>query len=237
MKLLVVGARGFSLGAAVKAEAEMVGYQVDTAGINQEEHYLNLTTCSADRIRRTLRKVEPDHVVCTVGINNPREDKDPYLWYEDHFRANVIGPMRLLHEFAGWIVQERLDGDEYAAGDYLRHFIAISSNSAVIPRTASAAYCASKAALSQALRVSAREARGGDTGFIVYGYEPGWLGNTPMSDRVSGRFPEGGLHRMRGRALADGVSTAALAAQIVGGLNVPGAALNGALLRYDGGEL
>jgi NAD(P)-dependent dehydrogenase (short-subunit alcohol dehydrogenase family) len=145
--------------------------------------------------------------------------------------------MRLLHEFSCWVTEERVDDDEYALGDYLRHFVAISSNSAVIPRTNSAAYCASKAALSQGLRVKAREARGGDYGYVVYGYEPGLLAGTPMTWATEKQFPDMPLHRIRGEAMAAGVPCAALAAQIVAGLQVPGAALNGATIRYDGGEL
>lgn len=233
-RLLVLGARPDSLGNSVVQVAEGRGYETATAGISGENFQLDLHLDPRNAIREVLRSFEPDHVVCTVGINMPQpEGQDHSDWYRWHFEANVTGPMRFLHEFGQW-TDERFNPLQPFS---LRHFVAISSNSAVIPRTHSAAYCASKAALSQALRVKAREAKGGDHGFIVYGYEPGWLADTPMSEDIRERFAGLPMHRMRGAALASGVSTWALASQIVAGLGVPGAALNGALIRYDGGEL
>lgn len=232
-KLLVVGCQGGSLGEAVVLAADVAGFEVATAGISGEEYSLNLMTVPMQRFRNVLRGFQPDHVVCTVGINQPEEaGKDPWFWYSNHFATNVVGPMRLLQEFSAWVTE-----DVKAPGK-IQHFVAISSNSATIPRTQSAAYCASKAALSQALRVKAREASGGDHGYIVYGYEPGWLADTPMSHGIESRFGSGSvMHRMRGKALASGVNAHSLATQIVAGLKVLGAGLNGALIRYDGGEL
>jgi NAD(P)-dependent dehydrogenase (short-subunit alcohol dehydrogenase family) len=239
-RLLVLGARPDSLGGAVADTATNAGYEVITAGISGEEFELDLHLANPDTILEVLQESMPQHVVCTVGVNMPQPEGEVELrdWYRWHFEANVIGPMRFLEEFARWTAE---GFDPYKPFS-LRHFVAISSNSASIPRTNSAAYCASKAALSQALRVKAREASGGDNGFIVYGYEPGWLANTPMSNNIEKRFEGRGtsirnMHRMRGEALAAGVYVNALAAQIVAGLLVPGAALNGATIRYDGGEL
>jgi len=234
-KILVVGARQGSLGSVIKSVAEQLTFQVVTAGISgQEDRSLDAVNDRPNYLWEFMDEVRPNHVVCTTGINEARPEKpdgEQDHWYRRHFDANVIGPMRLLHAFKTHVKfhPERFSVD-------LGHYVAISSNSAFIPRTDSAAYCASKAALSQALRVEAREARGGDMGYIVYGYEPGWLKGTPMSQEVSSRFPMG-LHRMRGQDLAEGVSTVALAAQIVTPLNMRGAALNGALIRYDGGEM
>lgn len=240
MNVLVVGARSTtSLGGAVVRELDMVDCRSVTAGISGEEWEMDLYNSPLSTIRSVLRAVRPHHVVCTAGINMPESvGHDPRDWYRWHFEANAIGPLRLLHEFATWITEDL----NVVSGESMRHFVAISSNSAVIPRTQSAAYCASKAALSQGLRVKAREAQGGDHGYIVYGYEPGWLADTPMSDNIEKHLatmavPANQMHRMRGKALGAGVSTQALAQQIVAGLWVPGAALNGATIRYDGGEL
>lgn len=232
-RLLVLGCRPGSLGAAVAEVGEGAGYQVHTAGISGENYELDLHLSGMMKVYRVIDEVKPDHVVCTVGVNMPQPAGEEHAdWYRWHFEANVVGPMRFLEAFSKWC-----DANDYERG--LRHYVAISSNSAVIPRSNSAAYCASKAALSQALRVKAREASGGDRGYIVYGYEPGWLADTPMSERIEKVFggPTVPMHRMRGEALRAGVTTTALAGQIVAGLMVPGAALNGALIRYDGGEL
>lgn len=236
MRVLVIGARTGSLGGAICDEVRAEGGVASTAGISGEEYDLDLHFTPLLRVRNVLRAARPDHVVCTAGINTPESDQgnDPRDWYRWHFEANVIGPMRLLHEFAAWVTEDMDGGNRLIP---LRHFVAISSNSATIPRTNSAAYCASKAALSQALRVKAREALGGDHGYLVYGYEPGLLTGTPMTRRTQKDFPGVPLHRMRGEVLAEGVPTEALAAYIVAGLRVPGAALNGATIRYDGGEV
>ena len=229
--VLVIGCKPDSLGEAIVMAARDSGYNVVTAGINCENYFLDLVAAGSYVIDNAIDQIKPNHIVCTVGVNytQPIERDATSRYYSDHFAANVIGPMRLLDLFGDWVLDNR--------GEGLRHFVAISSNSAGIPRTSSAAYCASKAALSQALRVKAREARGGDYGYIVYGYEPGWLVGTPMSAGIASQFPDGQLHRMRGQNLEAGVDTHSLAWQIVAGLIVPGAALNGATIRYDGGEL
>lgn len=236
-KILIAGAQPESLGDAIGVEAMLRGHTVTTVGIGEGENvYADLCLFGNNFLRQLMRDEAPDHVICTVGVNEPegKIGRDHRDWYTHHFNNNVIGPMRLLKAFSTWVTEE-MGG---ASSSWLRHFVAISSNSATIPRTNSAAYCASKAALSQALRVKAREASGGDHGYIVYGYEPGWIADTPMSHDIESIFgPDTKMHRMRGEGLAPGVRKEALAAQIVMALGVPGAALNGALLRYDGGEL
>lgn len=236
--VLVLGARPASLGSAVSEMAVQAGMTTYAAGISGEEYDLDLYLSPPVRLMEVLRRTQPTHIVCTVGVNMPQPEGELELrdWYRWHFEANVTGPMRMLEAFSRWCKEGRLDGDEYADGGLVRHFVAISSNSAFIPRTNSAAYCASKAALSQALRVKAREASGGDHGYIVYGYEPGWLEGTPMSNNIQHRFAGLPMHRMRGEVLAQGVPPQVLAGQIVAGLLVPGAGLNGATIRYDGGE-
>jgi NAD(P)-dependent dehydrogenase (short-subunit alcohol dehydrogenase family) len=237
--VLVVGCQEGSLGEAIVDAAKEEGYHTVTAGISGEEDYsLDVVNSLSIPFWDIFREIKPKHVVCTVGINTPEVvGCDPMHWYQMHFSVNVIGPMRLLQYFSNWVAEEIDLEDEIGRREY-RHFVAISSNSATIPRSQSAAYCASKAALSQALRVKAREANGGDRGFLVYGYEPGWLADTPMSHMIESRFGPGkAMHRMRGQGLAAGIVTLTLASQIVAGLALPGAGLNGALIRYDGGEV
>ena len=233
--VLVVGARPGSLGAAVAEAVRVAGGGALTAGLNDEDYSCDVFLDTMSHLRSLIERSRPQHVVCTVGLNMPESqftEHDPKDWYRWHFETNVVGPLRLLRAFSEWVSEKA----PYT-GDFFRHYVAISSNSATLPRSSSAAYCASKAALSQALRVKAREAQGGDAGYLVYAYEPGLLEGTPMTQKTADDFPGMPLHRMRGLALERGVSAASLAAQIVAGLQVPGAALNGALIRYDGGEL
>lgn len=228
-RVLVVGARKNSLGDAVCYAAEAAGYDVVTAGISGEEIKMDAFVDGPIFLSNAVARAKPQHLVCTIGFNMSRhehKDYDLHDWYRWHFEANVIGPMRLLEAF-------KLN--TYGARG-LRHFVGISSNSARIPRTASAAYCASKAAFSMALRVAAREALGGDNGYLVYGYEPGLLRGTPMTNRAAEAF-SGPLTRMRGKALEKGIEPRDLANVIVSGLKLPGAALNGCLIPYDGDEL
>lgn len=232
MTLLVVGARAGSLGAAIAEEWATYGQPVVTAGISgEEDRHLDLVRNSITAMSGLIREVQPVHVVCTVGINEPQEGVDPLHWYRKHLEVNAIGPLRLLDAFAEW-AQGQLSE---TSGP--RHYVAISSNSAFLPRTASAAYCASKAALSQGIRVEGREACGGDRGWVAYGYEPGLLAGTPMTADSEARF-SGALHRMRGERVARGIAPEALAEVVVSNLRgLGGPMLNGTLVRFDGGEL
>jgi NAD(P)-dependent dehydrogenase (short-subunit alcohol dehydrogenase family) len=236
-RVLVVGARANSLGEAVLQAAISAGYEAYGAGISGEAIELDVLTTPRQEIIDKLFALQPQHIVCTVGINmlQPEGQRDLSDWYRWHFEANVTGPMRLLD---AWIWAMAHEGylPQVPPTDYC-HYVGISSNSARIPRSSSAAYCASKAALSMALRVAAREGKGGNGGYLVYGYEPGLLAETPMTADVERRLPGVPLTRMRGSALEGGIPAGNLAAQIVFGLSVPGAALNGCMVPYDGGEL
>lgn len=229
-RVLVVGARPYSLGGALLTALEARGYEAVAAGITGEAHHLDLVVDGMPRIREVLELVGPQHVFCTMGMNLVDFGAlDPFEWYRVHLEANVIGPMRLL---AAW----RAVLAEATTSSALHHYVAVSSNSATVPRQGSAAYCASKAALSQALRCAAREESGGDArGLVVYGYEPGLLAGTPMTERTAEQLPGVPLTRMRGWRLSEGVPPGALADLMVTGLTM-GASLNGVLVPFDGGE-
>lgn len=231
-RILVVGAKSESLGEAIALRGSRRGYEVMTAGISGEAVPLDCFLTPMKDMEEMFAKLQPRYVVCTAGINMPLPDgvADLSDWYRWHWEANVIGPMRLLAAFAS--AQQRPD---YLYGTSLLHYVAISSNSARIPRSSSAAYCASKAGLSMALRVAAREAHGGDLGYVVYGYEPGLLAGTPMTAAVEERWGEG-AHRMRGSLMEKGIDPLELADIVINNLS-GGPGLNGTLIAYDAGEV
>jgi NAD(P)-dependent dehydrogenase (short-subunit alcohol dehydrogenase family) len=240
--LLVVGAATNSLGLAVADEA-LKNYEfsrIFTAGLSGEALQCDVRNIGA--IRRTLDEARPTYVVCTVGVNQPHSVRERHLGatMNDAFTSNVIGPMELLRAF----IQSDTRHPGLVTGKYVKRFVAISSNSARIPRTNSAAYCASKAALSMALRVAARELATDEDAPYVWGYEPGLLAGTPMTQRTEAQFgnPTGDpsfgatLHRMKG-VPAQGLPVAELAERIMYDVVYGSPGLNGSMIPFDAGEI
>jgi NAD(P)-dependent dehydrogenase (short-subunit alcohol dehydrogenase family) len=236
-RLLVVGAQPTSLGAWVATSATMLSFgvpwDVTTAGIGDEMLRLDVTW-SDEQLYPFLEEWGPFHaVVCTAGLNPPGgsiADVPGPAGLMEAMAVNYLGHMNLLYN---WLRYWH-EGSELDSAPPLS-WVSISSNSAHIARTKSMAYCASKAALSMAIRVAGREVAGGP--FSVYGYEPGWLDGTPMSEAKRAELDDRGLnpkatHRIPG---GQGVDPIQLAGMIVGNLNND-RALNGCTLRVDGGE-
>jgi NAD(P)-dependent dehydrogenase (short-subunit alcohol dehydrogenase family) len=230
--VLVVGADANSLGNAIvnellDGECEYEFGKVHTAGLNTEDYRLDLLR--SPRITEVLTETKPDIVVCTVGVNQPVDINDAFLPAKMHnsFETNVTGPMDLLRHFVASPVRLEREG-------IVKKFVAISSNSARIPRRNSIAYCASKAALSMALRVAARELAGSQV--AVWGYEPGLLAGTPMTQAVSAAFSGDRLHRMPG-VPPNGLPPEDLARRIVQDLATFSYAHNGIVIPFDAGEL
>lgn len=232
-RLLVVGARDGGLGSYVR-EMALAQYgpgavptaeqwKVSTAGVSGEDYELDITGPTS-RMVELLDALKPHHVVCTAGINKPRSN-GLANWYEEHFSVNCVGPMRLL---GAWLMLDPLLSEEWRAG----HYVAISSNSAQVARTNSDAYCASKAALSMALRCKARALAGKPV--VVYGYEPGLIAGTQMTQDASSRFRGKPLTRMPG--LTNGISPHQLAGMVVRNLAYGDVELNGCMLRVDAGD-
>jgi NAD(P)-dependent dehydrogenase (short-subunit alcohol dehydrogenase family) len=216
--LLIFGARKKSIGDGVrKMWTDMFDGEAITAGISGEEEFtINLS--DTDEVKALIEKVQPDHILCTVGRNETLEEFSGHLepWLADHFDTNVIIPMSIL---SAWL--------EVGAPDN-GHFVVVSSNSAHIPRSGSMAYCSTKAALSMAIRCAARDLQKAEMGPVVYGWEPGLVKGTPMSAESNGT-------RMLG--LPQGIGRRALAHQIVGALGFGGAEYSGVLVRLDNGEV
>jgi len=239
-RVLVVGAKEGSLGSAIVDCLADREFLVATAGISGEPTILDVTD-PYPVLMRTLREVGADHIVVTAGINMPPNAdmfagaRDPLHWYGDHFVTNCTGPMRLLE---AWL-EVRAGAKPLAPPG---HFVAISSNSAHIARTGSAAYCASKAALSMAIRCKAREIGRKGLSVIAYGYEPGLLAGTPMTRDVEDRADKEwapkerlALHRMPGID-QEGISPDTLAGLIAYNIANGGRELNSTMHRIDSGE-
>lgn len=217
-QLLIFGCKKKSIGDAVrKMYSDMFDGHVVTAGISGEEDF-NIVYSDEEEVKALLREVQPHHVLMTVGRNETLQDFNDQLepWLTDHFETNVTIPMSVLM----WWVE--------VGAPYDGHFVAMSSNSAQIPRSQSMAYCSSKAALSMALRCAARDLQKADMGPVVYGYEPGLVKSTPMSGERGGT-------RMLG--LPQGIGRRVLATQIVNTLVFGGAEHSGVLHRLDNGEV
>lgn len=216
--LLIFGARKKSIGDAVaKLWRDMYDGNVVTAGVSgEEDHSVN---CSDnEEIAALIKTVEPAHILVTIGRNEPLGSFNGQVepWLADHFDTNVIMPMTILDQ---WL--------EVGAPEE-GHFVVLSSNSAHIPRSGSMAYCATKAALSMAIRCAARDLQKAEMGPVVYGWEPGLVKGTPMSADKGGT-------RMLG--LPEGIGRRALAGQIVNALAFGGAEYSGTLVRLDNGEV
>jgi NAD(P)-dependent dehydrogenase (short-subunit alcohol dehydrogenase family) len=227
--LLVIGARKGSLGEAIAQHVDEHPFStVMTAGISGEQVDLDLGMPES-RMAGILADLDPQHIVCTAGVNLMAGVQDiGYMGrFSNSLLNNVQHPMKLL---SVWLIVHP-PSDTYRSA--LNHFVAISSNSAHIARRNSGPYCASKAALSMAIRCAGRELA--DSQFVTYAYEPGLLDGTPMTSETRMAFPQGALHRMPGYAPRAGLSARSLARMVVGNLNA-GKELNGCTLRVDAGE-
>ncbi len=220
-QVLVVGARSNSLGEAIGVELVALGAQVILAGIEGEG--VQLDVMHSDEIWRAIVMTRPTHLVCTVGTNVPSafDGKHWNFSSERTMRTNFHGPMKVLSEFSR-IAQEGT-------------FVAISSNSASIPRSNSTAYCASKAALSMGLRCAARDVSRREGAMRIWGYEPGLIADTPMTDAVAAELPGVALTRML--SLPGGLEKADLAARVARDVLSESWALHGCLVRIDNGEI
>lgn len=227
MKLLIIGARPQSLGAHVRSVAESATkLEVTTAGLHAEDLKVDLTKVA--EVQPLIWKHGPwDHVVCTAGINlsGTISGEGWLASLESQMRTNYYGPMILLSQWTGYW---RKHGMEEGV---TRHYVAVSSNSAQVARSTSGGYCASKAALSMGIRCAAREMA--EHPLAIWAVEPGWLTDTPMSRSVQTRLGEQAPHRIPS---GESISPLSVAVQIVSGITRIGRALNGCILRIDGGE-
>jgi NAD(P)-dependent dehydrogenase (short-subunit alcohol dehydrogenase family) len=175
-----------------------------------------------------MRDIQPYHVVYAVGTNHPdmpNDTTDIAGSAVEHFELNVAGFLRTAEAFK----TIAFPGSQ---------LVAISSNSARIPRSPSVSYCVSKAALSMAVRVLARRWKGEP---VVWGVEPGLMNTEATVRAVNERaWVSGGatvMHRMPGVSSQYGLSADQLAEMVAHQVLWGGIALNGTLWGLDAGEL
>lgn len=224
-RLLVVGSREGSLGEAIHGIAAARGEWPQGSLFTSDLPQTDVT--NRKQVVAMLEHSNPTDIVCTVGVNFPDGGPGNMLRnMEEQFRVNAYGPMVVLME-----ALDRWQAVFPPESGF--NFIAVSSNSAHIARSESAGYCASKAALSMAVRSVAR--RHAATGVVkAWVYEPGWINGTPMSDEVRMRLKANVKpHRIPG---GRGVNRVELASRIVEDLVVAPHWLNGTAQRFDGGE-
>jgi NAD(P)-dependent dehydrogenase (short-subunit alcohol dehydrogenase family) len=177
---------------------------------------------------RVMAQVRPHHVVYAVGKNYGDAVPAPTglaASAQDHLELNLVGFLRVAEAFR----KVAMPGS---------HLVAVSSNSARIPRSPSVGYCVSKAALSMAVRVLARRWAGEP---IVWGIEPGLM-NTQATIDMVGRGGWGtpgmqGAHRMIGVSSRYGLPGVQLAENLTHNVLWGGHWLNGTLQQMDAGEL
>jgi NAD(P)-dependent dehydrogenase (short-subunit alcohol dehydrogenase family) len=240
--LLVVGVQEGGLGNAVFEHAMddpdvLAVHTADLPGVVvglPVDHEMDVRSL-AD-IRRVLSITKPTHVVCTAGLNPYGMEDGHGLEWQHNFglvmETNCIGPLNFAREWSV-VMQDQHGGFGSIGG---RHFCAISSNSASVVRSGSAAYCASKAALSQGMMCLARDNAKQGLANALYVYEPGFLWGTPMSVNIVGstdRKAESAFHRIPSGISIDPYE---LAKMILGNLHLNWNVLNGARIRIDGGD-
>lgn len=223
-RVLVVGARPGSLGYHIAGYLRGQGVpEVVRAGISSEPVVLDVQ--DKQRCEHIIESVEPTHIVCTVGINRggPFYEREWDWSAQDHMSANFFGPMNLLASYEKWL------------GGMPGTFVAISSNSAHVARSNSAAYCASKAALSMGLRCAARDATRAGKPLAIWGYEPGALLATPMTQAVAGKL---GRDVPMSRMLTNpaGMPVADVARIVGRDVLASAAVLHGTVVRLDNGD-
>lgn len=227
--VLIVGARRGSLGEQIAFALGDMGASVTTAGLTDVDEDLGLDITDTARFEWCLRASEADHVIVTAGVNEaaPFDSTVPDFGdvAMDAFMVNALAPLRALAAFR----RVAPNGG---------HFVVISSNSAHIARTMSAAYCMSKAALSMGIRCAAREIAkegraDGRSQPIAYGWEFGLLKGTPMTQATAGSV-QGPLTRMPG--LPNGIAPYAAAQHVSAAVRFGWRELNGCMFRLDAGE-
>jgi len=166
------GATQDSIGHAIVMRLNELGHKTEAP----EPDVLDVTTTGGyNALMELLEFFRPDSVVYSVGVNEL--EWSAYLERESFDRvmgANVWGFINVMKAL-------QATGLTYSV-------LALTSDAAVRPMRTSIAYCASKAALSMAIRVASRELA--SEGWRINGLAPGKVDGTAMTRYVDERVME-----------------------------------------------
>lgn len=232
--IMVVGTAAGSFGAKLydafaaemSEEDEYSGWSLVPAGVPRQNEKLVSTveydvTWPLARHYEVMRAVKPYHVIYAVGMNLTDTEGVLGKSAELHFELNA----RCFLDVAQAFKTVAFPGSQ---------LVAVSSNSARIPRSPSLGYCMSKAALSMAVRVLARRWKGEP---MVWGLEPGLMNTDATIASVNANTYAGRAHRMQGVMSTYGLNADQVAETVAHSVLWGGMHLNGALLQMDAGEV
>lgn len=226
-RVLVLGGTS-GIGAACVELAIKMGFEVEFSG--REDYHVNDYT----RLRQHLIDFRPTHMVYSVGVNILQWSK---FATKDDFLA-----MMMINVW-GFVEAVQVLQDMHATinAPYRPSVVAISSDAARRPMRTSLSYCASKAALDQAVRVLARELA--SEGWRINAVAPGKVLNTNMTHYVDAKVRE-----LRGwtKEFADAYERSSNAlgmpampdavAQVVMDVLFGPMSMNGAIVEINGGR-
>ncbi len=226
MSILVVGVGEDNLGEALMESFSIRGVDVTSAGIDTIcDVKMNVT--QDQRVKEVFRDNDFSKVVYCAGINLPSFPAGTGFVSDisREMEVNYLGAMRVLHY---WF--KEVDLNSRGA------FVGVSSNSAHIARSPSLGYCSSKAAMSMGIKVAARRSSklyGWKTPSI-WGIEPGWIEDTPMSKQFEAEHDEEQIpHRIpTGDGMLKGEIADFIAREMIYGGNL----YHGQMIRLDRGE-
>jgi NAD(P)-dependent dehydrogenase (short-subunit alcohol dehydrogenase family) len=171
MRTWIIGGTS-GIGAAVADRIRYSGNGPQTLLLTDE----NVDVTEPFALMRYIGRHKPIHeVVFCAGVNHPEMIGDG-LTHKARitFDVNVVGFLNVL---------DQLRSEQ---GHQPTSIVAVTSDAARIAMRGSIAYCASKAALSHAIRCAARELA---PTWRVNGVAPGIIADTPMTAAIDRRIP------------------------------------------------
>jgi NAD(P)-dependent dehydrogenase (short-subunit alcohol dehydrogenase family) len=180
--LWVIGANDYNLGATV---ADVAQDELPYKFISKTDTDVDVTAQGPlDRHLRKLREESPEtgiDIAYCAGINmlDAIVDVDELGLYQT-FNVNVMGFIRTLQAVAK-VYGDMWDEDRPTTAQVRCNVVVVASDAARVPMRRSIAYCASKAATVQAMRVGAREL----APYVrVNAVSPGIIDGTPMTTSI-----------------------------------------------------
>lgn len=182
--LWVIGAMGDNLGMNVAKVANEDWYykEIITTDTGVDVTNQELLVRYLTNIRKSSPETGVDIAYCAgINILDSIYDVDEVNLYQT-FNVNVMGFIRVMQAVARvYYTHPRSDMPYPLTPQYRTNVVAVASDAARVPMRRSITYCASKAALVQAVRVAAREL----APYVrVNAVSPGIMDDTPMTESI-----------------------------------------------------